>query len=176
MFRTWLHNPLAELQQLIEVVDRVFGATPRSVWSQKSEETPTFFLPVDIYESGNNLYVRAMVPGVKPEDVDVTVENGVLTISGEIPTAVPDDTRWYRNECYHGKFSRSIQLPSQLETQNMSAEFVNGVLTVTIPGIEALRPKAFKVPINAGQPAQSALESGSRRNGAETHELVGAKS
>jgi HSP20 family protein len=90
------------------------------------------------------------LPGWKPEDVDVTVENGVLTLRGEWKQEEEhkdDKSRWLRREIRYSSFERSIQLPTEVEADKAKAEFENGVLTLTIPKAEVVKPKQIKIAV-----------------------------
>jgi HSP20 family protein len=90
--------------------------------------------------------VKASLPGVKPEDVDITISGDTLTIKGETKTEeeVKREDYLYQERRY-GSFSRTIALPSSLQTDKAEATFENGVLTLTIPKIEEVKPKTIKV-------------------------------
>jgi len=105
---------------------------------------------VDIYEEGNNLLVKADVPGFKADDVKVDFTDNVLTLSGE-SKAEKDEKKagYFRKERRYGSFSRSVALPSGLNTDKVEATFEDGVLTVTIPKTEAAKTKSVRVTAKA---------------------------
>jgi HSP20 family protein len=100
-----------------------------------------------VLQQDDDLVVRAELPGVRPEDVDITVQNGVLTISGKIEEEQEEERRGYLvRERRYGTFRRSLQLPQEVDEDQINARFENGVLEVTIPGAAAARePKRIQV-------------------------------
>jgi len=144
--RTW--NPAGEMLALSEVMDQLmrnaFVSTAR--WFDDGLSTPA----VDVMETPEGFTVKAALPGWKPEDVDVTVENGVLTLRGEWKQEEEhkdDKSRWLRREIRYSSFERSIQLPTEVEADKAKAEFENGVLTLTIPKAEVVKPKQIKIAV-----------------------------
>ncbi|MCC6905604.1 MAG: Hsp20/alpha crystallin family protein [Anaerolineae bacterium] len=101
-------------------------------------------LPLDAYATENEIVVTAAVPGVKPEDVEITVEGDTLTIRGEIPGRI-ENVSYVFSEQFHGPFSRTLQLNVPVDQDRIEAQFENGVLTLTLPKAEAIRPKVIKV-------------------------------
>ena len=105
---------------------------------------------VDIYETENELVLKADLPDVDLKDIDVRVENQTLTISGERNFEKKDTTKGYhRIERNYGSFVRSFSVPNSFDTENIGAEFKNGVLSVTLPKKEAAKPRQVKVEIKA---------------------------
>jgi HSP20 family protein len=105
---------------------------------------------VDIYETENELVLKADLPDVDLQDIDVRVENQTLTISGERNFEKKDTTKGYhRIERNYGSFVRSFSVPSSFDTENIAAEFKNGVLSVTLPKKEAAKPRQVKVEVKA---------------------------
>ena len=105
---------------------------------------------VDIYETENELVLKADLPDVDLKDIDVRVENQTLTISGERTFEKKDTTKGYhRIERNYGSFVRSFSVPSSFDTENIAAEFKNGVLSVTLPKKEAAKPRQVKVEVKA---------------------------
>ena len=105
--------------------------------------------PVDIFEQGDHLVIRAEVPGVDKEDIDIHVENGVLQIRGErkVESQVNEQTA-YRLERVYGRFSRSFTLPTSVDAARISAKYRDGVLEVSIPKAESAKPKKVNIEAN----------------------------
>lgn len=103
-------------------------------------------LTVDVYQTSADVVVKAPIAGVKPEDIDISITDDVLTIKGERKeeTKVAREN-YYTQECYWGAFSRSIILPIPVITEKAQAAFKNGVLTITIPKAERVKTKSIKV-------------------------------
>lgn len=140
MLRTLVNvNPAREAQAFEELFDRMFGVPTRPTSGSTT-------LPVDITERENKLFVKAAVPGVEPEQLEVSIENNVLTVRGETRAeAASDDEKVYRREVSYGSFARSIRLPEGLDLENVDAEFKNGMVTITLPRLPEEKPKALKV-------------------------------
>jgi len=103
-------------------------------------------VPVDIYRENSNLVVKAPLPGVKPEDIDVTVVGETLTIRGETKEEKEvKEENVIRRERRFGAFSRTVDLPAPVDANKAKATFENGVLTLTLPVAEEAKPKEIKV-------------------------------
>ena len=103
---------------------------------------------VDIYETENELVLKADLPDVDLKDIDVRVENQTLTISGERNFEKKDTTKGYhRIERSYGTFVRSFSVPNSFDTETIAADFKNGVLSVTLPKKEAAKPRQIKVEV-----------------------------
>ena len=105
---------------------------------------------VDIYESDNELVLKADLPEVELKDIDVRVENQTLTIAGERKFEKKSDSKgFHRIERSYGNFVRSFAVPHAFDTETINAQFHNGVLTVTLPKKEAAKPRQIKVEVKA---------------------------
>jgi HSP20 family protein len=101
---------------------------------------------MNVYDSKEEFVIVAELPGVKKEDIRLTVDNGMLTISGERKThATPEKAEWLRNEIQTGNFSRVIGLPRQVNASGISAELTNGILRVVLPKAEEAKPREVKI-------------------------------
>ena len=111
----------------------------------------TWVPPVDIYQNGDHeLVLKAELPDMSREDIDITVENGTLTLKGEKKlTADVKDEQFHHMERRYGTFSRSFSLPQAVDVAKVSAEYKNGVLTVKLPLREESRPRQIKVDVAA---------------------------
>jgi len=140
-----------EMNQMFE---RVFGR--RGPGGREAGLTSATWAPaVDISEQKNAYVVTAEVPGVKPEDLDVTLEDGLLTIQGERRSEEEStDRQYHRVERRFGSFRRSITLPSQVDADRIEASYADGVLQVTVPKAESAKPKKIDV-----RPARPAVEA-----------------
>ena len=106
--------------------------------------------PVNVYRVGDELKVEALIPGASPEDVDINVHQGVLTIAARRHGWQPrEGERAYLQEIFGGEFTRSFSLPFPVDVERVAADYANGVLTLTLPVAEAAKPK--KIQIAAGQ-------------------------
>jgi HSP20 family protein len=105
-------------------------------------------LAVDMYETNDNLIVKASVPGIKPEQLDVTVQGETLTIKGEAQDEQErEQGRYHVRERRHGAFSRTLTLPFPIQNDKVQATFENGVLTLTLPKAEEIKPRNIKVQV-----------------------------
>ncbi len=101
---------------------------------------------MNIFDTNEEIVVVAELPGVKKDDVHLTVDHGLLTISGERKTAAtPDDVEWLRNEIRAGSFSRVIELPRQVNADQISAELSNGILRVVLPKTDEAKPREVRI-------------------------------
>jgi len=146
-------SPLGELVSLRQAMDRLFeDSFVRSrPWGLNGEGTTA--LALDITNSGDALVVEAALPGVPPEDVEITVEDGTLTIHAETRDERKDeDGQTLIREIRRGSLTRSVALPTGLEPDKASATFEDGVLTLRIPKSEAVKPRQIRIsPTSDGQ-------------------------
>jgi HSP20 family protein len=143
-------DPIREFAQLQDRINRVFTDT----YGRDDEgllTSGTWAPPVDIYQNGDKeVVLKAELPDMSQEDIDVTVDNGTLTIRGEkkISNEVKEE-QFHRIERRYGAFSRSFTLPRTVDTGKVGAEYKNGVLTVRLPLKEEAKPRQVKVDVAA---------------------------
>ncbi len=124
------------------LVDDLFGG----LLSSDRDVSQSTLLPLDVAENGNEMVVIAELPGVKKDDIRITLQEGVLTIAGEKRVSgLPDEAHQHRAERGFGKFSRSLSLPVAVDGSAVSAELKNGILRVVIPKAEEARPREIRV-------------------------------
>jgi len=139
-------DPFPDLVSLREAMDHLFEESfvrPQGGWLAP---VGVEALAVDMYETDDAIVVRTVVPGVKPEDLDVSVTGDTLTIKGE--TRAEEEVKeenYIRRERRYGSFCRSLAIPIPVVADKAEAEFENGVLTLTLPKAEEVKPKAIKV-------------------------------
>lgn len=120
-------------------------------WNPSREFDSSWLPPVDIYSSGDHeVVIKAELPDMKREEIDVTVENHTLTIRGEkkMEASVKAD-QFHRIERAYGTFSRSFSLPNTVDSTKVQADYKDGVLTITLPLREEVKPKQIKVNVAA---------------------------
>ncbi len=103
-------------------------------------------LTIDVYQTPNDIVIKSTIAGVRPEDLDVTINNDMLTIKGTRKNDAqikPED--YYYQECYWGPFSRSVILPVDVETEKIKAQLTNGILTITLPKASKAKTKTIAV-------------------------------
>ncbi len=109
-------------------------------------ERPPEWPAVDVVEEEAGTTLVVELPGVKKQDLKVSVHDGAITISGKRESAAPtENSRWIRNEIPSGEFSRKFSLPRELQAEGITAELADGILKVTLPKAEAARPKEIKI-------------------------------
>jgi HSP20 family protein len=127
-----------------QAMDRLFDDAwdrPGTGW-RRSERMAT--LPLDVYSTANELVVQAAVPGLDPEDVEITIEGETLSIKGETKAPL-ENVEYHIQERRYGPFGRTLTLNVPVQAEQSEAVFEKGILTLTIPKAEEVRPKVIKV-------------------------------
>jgi len=127
------------------LIEQFFGEQAPD--GNRSETPPTYYLPVDIFESDDAYTLVASVPGFAEDQVEVVFEEGILTIKARAQGHQAPG-RWLRQERPYGSFVRRLEVPQQVETGKIAAHFDNGELTITIP--KTAKPKPVKIQIGTG--------------------------
>jgi HSP20 family protein len=126
------------LANLQDELDRLFESTV-AVWSPR----------LDVQEDKDNFVIRAELPGLKREDIEVSLHDGALVISGERKVEkVQEGVEVHRQERYYGKFQRALTLPTAVASDNVKAAYKDGVLTITLPKVEEAKPKQIDISAN----------------------------
>jgi HSP20 family protein len=141
------YNPLREAMSLSRQMDRLMDGAMRG--SDAWEGSMDWALPLDVIENDNEFVVKASLPGVKADDIDVTYHNQTLTVKGEMKQdeEISED-KFHLHERRYGVFSRSITLPSGVNGDAIKADFDNGVLSLSLPKKEEV--KARRISIQSG--------------------------
>ena len=160
VYRGSLTGPVFGLRREIDrLFEDAFGSDSRR----------TGWVPaVDIREDNNEIALEIELPGIKPSDVEVTAENGVLTIRGEKQNASTEgnEGRYHVVERSYGSFTRSFQLPTGVDEQRIDADFTDGVLTVRIPKAALAQPRRIEIRNSGSHPAiQGSGSQGNSRSG-----------
>ncbi len=138
-------EPFRDLMTLREAMDRLFEESfvrPRREWLAPAEGT----LALDMYETEDSVVVKSAVPGLEPDDIDITISGNTLSMSGE--TKAEEEAKeenYIRRERRYGSFSRTVTLPEGLELDKAEASFQDGILTLTIPKAPEAKPKVIKI-------------------------------
>jgi HSP20 family protein len=142
-------DPFGEVMTLREAMNSLFED---SFVNPSSTRSGTLGMPLDVAETKEAFIVEASLPGVRPEDLDITLQNNVLTISGETrqQQATGEKPNYHRVERRYGRFSRSISLPTQVQSDKVDAQLTNGILRLEIPKAEAARPRKIAVSVGGG--------------------------
>ena len=145
VLRRW--EPFSEMRRMHENMDRLWKGFNAN--GENGHEIEQWAIPLDVIEEDDNVVVRASLPGVNTDDIDVTVENDVLTIKGH--SSVERDHKegnYLMKERRSGSFHRSLRLPDTIDADKATPHYDNGVLTVTLPKVEA--KKARKLTVTGG--------------------------
>ena len=152
-------NPFREMANMQSAMDRIFedawhGNWPSTSWA--GFDSPA----LDIHETDTAYEVSVPLPGVNPDDINVRMQNGTLTISGELPQPnVEDNRKVVVQERYYGKFSRSVSLPQSVDTNKVEATYDNGVLNLTLPKLPEAQPKQITVKVSGNSKKQIASKN-----------------
>ena len=141
MLTRW--DPFRDMISMRRMMDRMIdqslgenGDLPQAEWS----------LPLDVVEHENEYVVKANLPGVKPDDLDITYDKGVLSIRGETKEeSDKEEGQYHLRERRWGTFSRSISLPTVIQADEIQANFSNGILSLTLPKSEDVKPKRIAI-------------------------------
>lgn len=140
-------DPFREMMALRSSMDRMFDDSLQAMRTQAREGSESAFsLAVDVTEDENEYTVRASTPGIAKEDLNITIENNVLTIAGEFRTEIEEEgVQYLVRERRAGMFRRSITLPATINENAITAEFDAGVLSIHLPKAEAAKPKRIAI-------------------------------
>lgn len=150
-------EPFREMMTLRDAMDRLledsFVRPSRLLWPDLGRGE----LPIDMYQTDNDVIVKASIPGLKPDEVDISITGDTLTIKGEHKEErETKEQDYFLKERRYGAFSRSLTIPVPVKTDKAEATFENGVLTLTLPKAEEVKPKQIKVK------AKAAIEAGKK--------------
>jgi len=138
-------DPYREMFVMRSAMDRLFDNLFSGETSEWREQ-PAYSLALDVVENKEEYVVKASLPGVKPEDVDVTFSENVLTIKGELRSEEEkEDSRWHMRERRYGSFTRSLTLPRGIQGDAIEANYTAGVLTLRLPKADEIKPKRITV-------------------------------
>jgi HSP20 family protein len=143
-------DPFMELEDVSSRLNRIFGRTPARTESGNEMLTVADWMPsVDISETDDAYLIKGEIPGVKKEDVKVTIQDGMLTIQGERKQEKEDKgKRFHRVECSYGSFVRSFRVPDDADESAVKAEFKDGMLNVSLPKSAKAKPKSINVSVS----------------------------
>jgi HSP20 family protein len=141
-------NPVRDMITLREAMDQVFN--DNYLRNRDYRQPQAWQLPVDAYATEDAIILTADVPGLKPEELNVTLEGDTLTVRGELK-ARAEDRNYLLRERATGPFERVLTINTPIDTNKVTAEFSDGVLTLTLPKAEAVKPKQIKVTAGNGK-------------------------
>lgn len=145
-------DPFSEMLSLRSAMDRLFEDTFGGARAGLGSSNNVGGFPIDIYEQGDELRIKASMPGIKPEDIKISVENNTVSIEGESRQDFGDGTARHQEHRY-GKVMRSVTLPANVDASKAAANFEHGVLTLTLPRSESARVREIPVTQGAGKQA-----------------------
>jgi HSP20 family protein len=165
-------SPFGEMMTLRQAMDRLFDDEYRPFrWLSGGPDGPA--LPLDVTTTADTLTIEAALPGINPDDVDITVENGTVTISGRTAEERKGEEGSYvLQEIRRGTFSRTVTLPQGLEPDKAEATFENGILRLEIPKAEQVKPRQIKIaPVSNGNGQRLSNGNGQRSTDNQPAEL-----
>jgi HSP20 family protein len=139
---TWqFRSPFGELERMRQQMERLFEDTT----TNRQRALSGVFPLTNLTEDKSNYYIRAELPGVKGDELDIQITANNLAISGERKIAAEEGVKYHRREREAGTFSRMIGLPGEVDTDKVDANLENGILTVVVPKAEVAKPKQITV-------------------------------
>jgi HSP20 family protein len=146
-------TPFESMLSLRDAMDQLFDTHTLRPEYGLGLNTPTLAqMPLNVYEIDDALHVEALLPGISQEDVKIAIDRGVLTVGAQRHDARREGQRWHVNEFGAGAFTRALSLPYPVDVDQVTAQFTNGVLSLTLPKAESAKPR--QIPIGGGQQAQ----------------------
>ena len=144
----WNWSPVEQLSTLREEINRLFDS-PFGELTRRLDLFNGWTPALDLYEDTDNLIVKAELPGMKREEIDISVHDGTLTISGERKYEEKNrDAEPYRSERFLGRFHRTLALPKPVQSDKATANYKDGILTVILPKTEEAKPKQIQVNVS----------------------------
>ncbi|HVO70620.1 MAG TPA: Hsp20/alpha crystallin family protein [Aggregatilineaceae bacterium] len=136
-------DPLRDMITMRRAMDRILDET--FARGTESRGTGAWLLPMDAYITDDAIVIRADVPGLRPEEIEITLEGDTLTIRGEIKREEPDNRKYVLLERPTGKFERTLNVNTPIDHDKVEASFKDGVLTLILPKAEAVKPRQISV-------------------------------
>jgi len=157
------YDPFREMRSLQDEVNRLFASSFSRGGDESDLMRGAWSPQVDIFENQNEIVLEADLAGMKPEDVDISIENNVLTIHGERKFEKKDEgDNFHRVERSYGSFTRSFTLPPTVRSEDANAEFENGVLRLTLAKREEAKPRRIEIKAASGASEPKTIETGAK--------------
>ncbi len=135
-------DPFADLRRMDDNIARLLNASARPAGFAGGR----WDIPMDVLQEGDDLIVRASLPGVKPDEIQITLEDGLLTIEGETGSESEERKEGYLlRERRYGRFHRALRLPNTVDADKASPSYEDGVLTITVPKQEAKKARRLQI-------------------------------
>ncbi len=154
-------DPFQEVMGLRDAMNQLFAESfVRPTWGRNTSAAMSF--PVDVLETETGYQLRALLPGINPENFEVSVQQNTLTLRGQLESWVKPDQKgnWLLREIGTGAFERSFSFPKAIDVDKIETGYQHGVLSIYLPYSEISRPR--KISITGQQPAQVTVEAGAR--------------
>jgi HSP20 family protein len=139
--------PSQDYKTLQNQLNRLFEPFARFASGDEDLVSGAWVPPVDVAETQEQIVVRAEVPGIRQEDIQIEFENGLLTIRGERAIEKTDAMTWHRVERTYGNFSRSFTLPRTVDPEKITANYRDGILEIAVPKREEAKPKQIRISV-----------------------------
>ncbi|HEV2065453.1 MAG TPA: Hsp20/alpha crystallin family protein [Thermomicrobiales bacterium] len=152
--------PVSPVFGMRDAVDRLLSEafSPgvfNTLWPTGNGDGTRSLLPIDAFATENEVVILAAIPGIRPDDIEITIEKNTVTLSGQVPNvAESEETKganWYVHELAHGTFRRSLTLPMEVNANEASATFDHGMLRLTVPKAEAAKPRQIRVQVTGSR-------------------------
>ncbi len=145
-------DPFRDLRQMEDTMNRLWRGIGTT--QDYRESAGDWNILMDVIQKKDEIDVKASIPGVNPENIDVTVEDGVLTIRAEKKTETEtEDEKYLIRECATGSFYRALRLPDTVDAEKIESRYDNGVLTIVMPKAEEKKKKQIQVKVNGEKKA-----------------------
>ncbi len=139
-FMNW--DPFRELEDLRRVTDRLLGMGARPCYTRRLE-----YPPLDVLEDENGFVVIASLPGMSKDQIHISLLGQTMTIEGERPADNGENHRYLRRERGYGKFQRTVEFQTQVQSDKVEARYQDGVLSISVPKAESAKPKQIDVAV-----------------------------
>lgn len=151
-------EPVRELATFQDRINRLFHETYSPVTSQESLSAGNFVPPVDVYEDEHGIQLKMEVPGIDEKEIDIRLENNLLTVRGERKLeSETKEENYHRIERHYGTFTRSFTLPNTVNPEDVKAAYSKGVLTIALGKRAEAKPKQIKVNMTSEREPEPAL-------------------
>lgn len=156
MTRSYSREPRMGISSLGDRIQRVLNETLGGLdWEYRDSAAASWVPPVDVLEEADSIRITAEIAGVKPEDVEISLEGNLLTVRGTKQQEAEENTeRVHRYERTYGAFERAFTLPASVDSKDIKASYDNGVLTITLPKSEKAKPRQIRVEVGRGKQSQ----------------------
>lgn len=148
-------TPVFDVDRMFDEMNRMM--TDRAGQNHGGSRNRGYRPAMDVYDAGENIVIRALIPGAKPDDLDISLEQNTLTIRGTLGYKVSEEqanqVTWYQREIGYTDWAESIQLPTPVDAEQAQAEFEHGILTLSLPKAEQARIK--RIPVHSNHELQS---------------------